>query len=130
MAAGPLVSGRHHARSHLRFESDVDSTTTGARRKPKPGPKEQARRAKQRLNAKPHSKTKIIATPIVSPYLTTEEAAAYLKLSRQFLEGARYRDDGTGPPYVKAGKTVRYIQSALDAWMTAQIHQTKTTATP
>jgi predicted DNA-binding transcriptional regulator AlpA len=104
------------------------STAIQTRRKPKPGAVEQARRAKQRLDANPPSKTKIAAVPIVSPYLTTEEAAAYLKLSRQFLEGARYRDDGTGPPYVKAGKTVRYIQSALDAWMTAQIRAPKPAA--
>jgi hypothetical protein len=58
----------------------------------------------------------------VGVYLTTVEAAKYLKLSRQFLEAARYRADGTGPPYIKLERAVRYRRSALDAWMTAHDH--------
>jgi hypothetical protein len=50
-------------------------------------------------------------------YLTTSEAAAYLKLSRQFLEVARHRADGSGPEYIKLARAVRYRRSALDAWM-------------
>jgi predicted DNA-binding transcriptional regulator AlpA len=50
-------------------------------------------------------------------YLTTVEAASYLKLSRQFLEGARYRGDGSGPAFIKLTRAVRYRRSALDAWM-------------
>jgi hypothetical protein len=50
-------------------------------------------------------------------YLTTVEAAAYLKLSRQFLEIARHRGDGSGPDYIKLDRAVRYRRSALDAWM-------------
>ena len=71
---------------------------------------------------KPPSKVKITASPIVTDYMTTQEAAAYLKLSRQFLEGARYRSDGSGPSYIKVGKSVRYRQSALDVWMSAHDH--------
>ena len=55
-------------------------------------------------------------------YMTTEEAAAYLKLSRQYLEAARYRGDGSGPPYVKLERAVRYRRSVLDAWMSAHDH--------
>jgi hypothetical protein len=55
----------------------------------------------------------------VGVYLTTVEAARYLKLSRQFLEGARYRADGSGPAYIKLERAVRYRKSTLDAWMTA-----------
>jgi predicted DNA-binding transcriptional regulator AlpA len=55
-------------------------------------------------------------------YLTTAEAARYLKLSRQFLEAARYRADGTGPPFIKLERAVRYRRSELDAWMTAHDH--------
>jgi len=64
-------------------------------------------------------------TPIVvidSDYMTTGDAAAYVKMSRQFLEGARYRGDGSGPPYIKIGRSVRYRRSKLDAWMTAHDH--------
>jgi predicted DNA-binding transcriptional regulator AlpA len=55
-------------------------------------------------------------------YLTTPEAAEYLRLSKQFLEGARYRADGSGPPYIKLERAVRYRRSALDSWMTAHDH--------
>jgi Helix-turn-helix domain len=58
----------------------------------------------------------------VGVYLTTVEAARYLKLSRQFLEAARYRADGSGPAYIKLERAVRYRRSTLDAWMTAHDH--------
>jgi len=54
-----------------------------------------------------------------SVYLTTDEAASYLRLSRQFLEASRYRADGSGPAYIKLERAVRYRRSALDEWMTA-----------
>ncbi len=38
-------------------------------------------------------------------YLTTAEAAEYLRLSKQFLEIARHRGDG--PPYIKLARGVR-----------------------
>jgi hypothetical protein len=37
-------------------------------------------------------------------YLTTVEAADYLKVSRQFLEGGRHRGDGSGPDYIKLNR--------------------------
>lgn len=52
-------------------------------------------------------------------YLTTVEAAQYLKVSRQFLEGARHRGDGSGPDYIKLERAVRYRRSALDTFMEA-----------
>ena len=36
---------------------------------------------------------KLSAPAVASDCMTTPEAAAYLKLSRQFLEGARYRGE-------------------------------------
>jgi hypothetical protein len=68
------------------------------------------------------NKTKITSPIIASDYLTTREAAAYLKLSRQFLGGARYRGDGSGPAYIKLERAVRYRRSVLDAWMSAHDH--------
>jgi Helix-turn-helix domain len=65
---------------------------------------------------------KISAPIAASEYLTTREAAAYLKLSRQFLEGARYRGDGSGPAYIKLERAVRYRRNVLDAWMSAHDH--------
>jgi hypothetical protein len=58
----------------------------------------------------------------VGEYLTTRESAEYLKLSPQFLEGARYRGDGSGPAYIKLDRAVRYRRSVLDAWMSAHEH--------
>jgi excisionase family DNA binding protein len=61
-------------------------------------------------------------TPITAEYLTTVEAAGYLKLSRQFLELARHRGDGSGPPYIKLARSVRYKRSTLDKWMAQHEH--------
>jgi excisionase family DNA binding protein len=55
-------------------------------------------------------------------YFTTVEAAAYLRLSRQFLEAARHRGDGSGPSFIKLERAVRYRRDALDAWMAAHDH--------
>ena len=48
-------------------------------------------------------------------YLTTAEAAEYLRLSKQFLEISRHRGDG--PPYIKLARAVRYHRPSLDDWM-------------
>jgi len=50
-----------------------------------------------------------------NPFLTTVEAADYLRVSRQFLEIARHR--GSGPPYIKLARAVRYHKPSLDRWM-------------
>lgn len=47
-------------------------------------------------------------------YLTTEDAAARLKLSRRFLEGLRRK--GGGPEFIAFGRAVRYAPEDLDAW--------------
>ena len=52
-------------------------------------------------------------------YLTTVEAAEYLRVSKQFLEIARHR--GKGPPFCKVTSgsrgAVRYHKPTLDVWM-------------
>ena len=85
------------------------------------------RRKRRRSNGKSGkgaaAKIKISAPVVVpSEYLTTQQAAAYLNLSRQYLEAARYRGDGSGPAYVKLERAVRYRRSVLDAWMSAHDH--------
>ena len=50
-----------------------------------------------------------------SAYLTTSEAANYLRMSKQFLEITRHR--GGGPPYIKLARAVRYYRPSLDQWM-------------
>jgi hypothetical protein len=62
----------------------------------------------------------VVAEAVV--YLTTEEAGAYLKLAPQTLEAARHKADGSGPPYIKLPRAVRYRRSQLDAWMAKHDH--------
>jgi hypothetical protein len=68
------------------------------------------------------AKTRISAPTVASEYMSTRQAAQYLNLSRQYLEAARYRGDGSGPPYIKLERAVRYRRSVLDAWMSAHDH--------
>ena len=49
------------------------------------------------------------------PLLTAEEAANFLRLSLSWL--AKARVSGTGPPYVKLGRSVRYREGALVEWL-------------
>jgi excisionase family DNA binding protein len=50
--------------------------------------------------------------------LTTEQAAAKLGLGTNTLE--KYRVFGTGPTFVKLGRSVRYAESDLDEWVAAR----------
>lgn len=54
-----------------------------------------------------------------SLFLTSAEAADYLRISRFTLEGMRVK--GTGPRYLKAGPGKRakvlYRQGDIDAWL-------------
>ncbi len=49
-------------------------------------------------------------------YLNTQQAAAYVGLSAEFLEIARCRRSD-GPAWHKLSRAVRYRRSDLDAWM-------------
>jgi excisionase family DNA binding protein len=53
-----------------------------------------------------------------SPFLTSEQAATYVGLSRRTLE--KMRTTGDGPVYRKHGRYVRYHIADLDAWSTAR----------
>jgi excisionase family DNA binding protein len=48
-------------------------------------------------------------------YLTTEEAAAYLKVAANSL--AKRRVTGNTPRYFRWGRAIRYRREDLDAWM-------------
>src|SRR4029453_19411013 len=50
--------------------------------------------------------------------LTTEEAAAELKVSESFLAKARMR--GTGLAFIQIGRAVRYSRAALEAYKALQ----------
>jgi len=48
-------------------------------------------------------------------FLTTQEAAEFLKIGKSTLEQARLT--GSGPPYVRFGpKAIRYRVSDLEGW--------------
>ena len=98
----------------MQTEMHTNPRKRGAKNTPKNAPKN----APAKIGTPATTSAPIAA----SDYLTTVEAAAYLKLSRQFLEAARYRGDGSGPGYIKLGRAVRYRKSALDAWMSAHDH--------
>ena len=55
----------------------------------------------------------------IPEYLSTRQAAAYLNLSRQYLEIGRCR--GYGPPLIRVngGRAVRYYRPTVDQWMLA-----------
>lgn len=47
--------------------------------------------------------------------LTVTEAAMRLGISASFL--SKMRREGTGPEYIKLGRSVRYDPDALEAWL-------------
>lgn len=53
--------------------------------------------------------------------LSELEAAAYIGMSRSFLAQSRMdglRDNRTpAPPFIKIGRSVRYLQEDLDNWL-------------
>lgn len=51
-------------------------------------------------------------------YLTTNEAAAYLRLSPVTL--AQWRSRDRGPAFLKLGAAVRYRRADLDTWAERQ----------
>jgi predicted DNA-binding transcriptional regulator AlpA len=53
-----------------------------------------------------------------SNLLTPKQAARYLNLSVSWL--AKRRLAGDGPPYVKLGGAVRYVETSLQQWMKSQ----------
>ncbi len=56
--------------------------------------------------------------------LTQTEAAEILKKSTAWMERSRW--DGTGPPYRKIGRHVRYPKDALLEWINGHPLQTST----
>ena len=60
--------------------------------------------------------------PQVYPHaLTEQEAAHYLSMSRSFLRQGRMNGDRENrtptPPYLKIGRSVRYLKQDLDTWL-------------
>jgi excisionase family DNA binding protein len=56
-------------------------------------------------------------TTFNSPWMTTEQAAAYLSVSPHTM--GNWRSKGEGPRYHVVGRTLRYHRDQLDAFMQA-----------
>ncbi len=56
-----------------------------------------------------------------TPALTEQQAAHYLSMSRSFLRQGRMNGDRENrtptPPYLKIGRSVRYLKQDLDTWL-------------
>jgi hypothetical protein len=52
---------------------------------------------------------------------TEAQAAEYIGMSRSFLRQARMNGDldnrTPGPPYIRIGRSIRYLLDDLDAWL-------------
>lgn len=59
------------------------------------------------------------AAAIVAAALTTQEAAAYLNIKPTTLE--QWRWNGKGPRFCKIGRSCRYRQADLDAFLGARV---------
>ncbi len=51
----------------------------------------------------------------MTEYLIETEAAGLLHISPKTLQ--RFRQEGTGPRYFKAGRRVLYTRSEIDGWL-------------
>lgn len=49
--------------------------------------------------------------------LTDAEASRYIGMSTSWLRQSRMRGDPQAPPYVKIGRSVRYLRDDLDGWL-------------
>ena len=52
-------------------------------------------------------------------FMTTQQAADKLGISKRTLEGMRLR--GGGPAYVKVGRLVRYTDELLEQWLQSSV---------
>ena len=57
------------------------------------------------------------STEVISPLFTEREAACYLSRSRSSLR--RDRKDGSGPGFIRIGRSIRYLRSDLDLYISA-----------
>ena len=59
--------------------------------------------------------------PCVDELLTEQEVADYCKVSVRTVK--RWRAEGTGPPFLRAGRQVRYRKRDVDAWLESRGQQ-------
>lgn len=49
--------------------------------------------------------------------LNEHDASLYIGMSRSWLAQGRMRGDPEAPPFLKIGRSVRYLRSDLDQWL-------------
>jgi|GEM_PF-3252661 len=49
--------------------------------------------------------------------LRDPEAAAYIGMSESWLRQSRMRGNPDSPPWIRIGRSVRYLRSDLDIWL-------------
>jgi len=54
------------------------------------------------------------------------DAARYIGMSRSWLAQARMNRNPDAPPYLKIGRSVRYLVDDLDEWLVRQRQQSST----
>jgi predicted DNA-binding transcriptional regulator AlpA len=92
-----------------------------------PRPKKQSTRKKPGIQIKRETNEPIPdsgipnSAPTICPddvWLTTREVAQMTKLSEAWFERKRW--ERAGPPYIKSGRLVRYLQRPFLAWWAEQ----------
>ena len=63
-----------------------------------------------------------MAHKVLSPTLKDPEAAHYIRMSESWLRQSRMRGNPEAPPYIKIGKSVRYLKTDLDDWLEKRRH--------
>jgi hypothetical protein len=58
------------------------------------------------------------------PRMTERQASDYLSINIRTLQNWRLR--GSGPAFLKLGRSVRYDRAILDAWMVARVRSNTT----
>ncbi|QFU07164.1 Helix-turn-helix domain protein [Rhodobacteraceae bacterium THAF1] len=57
-------------------------------------------------------------TTAMADRLCPKEASTYIGLSVRTL--ARYRAEGLGPKYLRVGRSIQYVRTAIDEWLLSQ----------
>ncbi|WP_309065343.1 helix-turn-helix transcriptional regulator [Microbacterium sp.] len=57
----------------------------------------------------------LVESPELPPLATVRDVSAFTKVSLPTL--ARYRADGTGPRFIRIGRSVRYRREDVLAWL-------------
>lgn len=62
--------------------------------------------------------TSVVSTPLLDALITPATLSERLGLSQRTLSEKRIT--GTGPAFIRLGKSVRYRPEAVDAWLLSQ----------